>query len=421
MFYKFAPRFSILFFLTISLSIINVRGADTLRVESPSGRIKVKVWMGKLLAYTVSFDDRIIVEPSFIDLKLDNNRSLSGSNAIRSGSVKKHDEVIISPVPEKRKLIPDRYNDLNISFRQPYKVEFRVYDDGLAYRVSTAFKDSVTVIDEVAEFVFPDDPSAYFPEIPGNGDPKQDLFHCSWEDVYTYKKLSELALTSLTYSPLLIVPASGPKLAITESDLEDYPGMFLKGTGTSKMKGVFAGFAIEEKINRGLYSNVKVSKRAAFIARTKGTRTYPWRVIVVSEHDKDLPANDIVYRLASPSRVKDVSWVDPGNLTEEWIIDLNIYNVPFKAGRNTATYKYYIDFASRFGIKYVMMDAGWSDNDDLLKVVPEISMDTLIAYAKSKKVKIAMWTLALTLDRQLDSALAQFNKWGVDFIMTDFI
>jgi alpha-glucosidase len=143
--------------------------------------------------------------------------------------------------------------------------------------------------------------------------------------------------------------------------------------------------------------------------------------LLIAKEDKELPGNDIVYRLASPSKIGDASWVIPGNLTDEWIIDINLFNVPFRAGPNTASYKYYIDFAKRFGFDRIMMDAGWSDNNNLFRVTPAISMDTLVSYAREQGVKISMWTLSKTLDRQLDSALNQFNKWGVDFIMTDFI
>jgi alpha-glucosidase len=142
---------------------------------------------------------------------------------------------------------------------------------------------------------------------------------------------------------------------------------------------------------------------------------------MIADEDKKLPENDMVYKLATPSKIKDLSWITPSKGTDEWIIDINLFNIPFKAGINTETYKYYIDFAKRFGFDRIMMDAGWSDRNDLFNIIPEINMDTLSAYAKSKNIKLSMWTLALTLDKQLDSALLQFKKWGVDFIMTDFI
>jgi alpha-glucosidase len=409
-------------YLTIAFIILTSAYAwsnDTIRVSSPSGKINVKVWMGNQLSYSISFDKKVIVLPSSIDLLLDNNQSLCLNNRIRSSSVKKISGEIISPVPEKRRIIPDVYNLLSISFRQPYKVEFRVYDDGVAYRISTMFRDSVFVKNEVAEFSFPGNPSVYFPKVQKKED--ADIFHTSYEEEYPLRKMDSLLTGMLGYTPVLVVPLSNPKIGITESDLEDYPGMFLEGTGFSKLKGVFAGYPLEEQVSGDTYKQLKVTKRASYIARTTGTRSFPWRVLIIAKEDKELPGNDIVYRLGAPSRISDASWIKPGNLTDEWIIDINLFNVPFRAGLNTASYKYYIDFAKHFGFDRVMMDAGWSNNDDLFSVIPSISMDTLVTYAKAKGVKICMWTLGMTLDRQLEPALDQFNRWGIDFIMTDFL
>lgn len=407
--------------IAVALLIIHLTGwsADTLNVCSPSGKICVKVWKANQLNYCISYKGKTILEPSFIDLILENNRSLSINNSIISESVKKIKEQIISQVPEKRKVIPDIYTLLTISFRQPYKVEFRVYDDGVAYRILTFFRDSIRVKNETAEFSFPGMPFAYFPQVRKRED--ADIFHTSFEEEYPLRRLDSIADGVIGYSPVLVIPEINPMVAITESDLEDYPGMFLGGTGSSKLKGVFSGYPLEEQATEGIYSQLKVTRRAPFIARTSGTRSFPWRVLLIAGEDKDLPGNDIVYRLASPSRIGDASWVKPGNLTDEWIIDINLFNVPFRAGLNTASYKYYIDFARRFGFDRIMMDAGWSDNNDLFKITPSINMDTLVSYAREQGIKLSMWTLAKTLDRQLDSALHQFNKWGIDFIMTDFI
>jgi alpha-glucosidase len=397
----------------------NAWSIDTLQVSSPTGKILVKVWMGKQLNYRILYQNKTILEPSSIDLQLDNNRSLSGNDVIRSSSVKKVNEQIVSSVPEKRKIIPDVYNLLSVVFRQPYKVEFRVYDDGVAYRILTLFKDSIYVKNEVAEFSFPGKPSVYLPKVQKRDD--ADIFHTSYEEEYPLRRMDSLITGMLGYSPVVVVPESYPLIGITESDLEDYPGMFLGGTGSSKLNGVFAGFPLELKSTGGTYPELNVAKRAPYIARTTGSRSFPWRVLLIAAEDRELPGNDIVYRLGSPSRIGDASWVVPGNLTDEWTIDINLFNVPFRAGLNTASYKYYIDFAKRFGFDRIMMDAGWSDVNDLFKITPEINMDTLVAYAKKRDVKISMWTLSMTLDRQLEKALDQFNKWGVNFIMTDFI
>jgi alpha-glucosidase len=197
--------------------------------------------------------------------------------------------------------------------------------------------------------------------------------------------------------------------------------MFLSGTGSAGLQGVFAPFPISEEMTSGEFPQSIVTKRADYIARVKGSRSLPWRVLMIAADDKELPNNDIVYRLASSSKLSDESWINPGKGTDEWIIGINLFNVPFKAGVNTATYKYYIDFAKRFGLDRIMMDAGWSHYQNLYDINPDINMDTIFAYARKNGIKLSMWTLCSTLDRQLDSALKQFSKWGVDFIMTDFM
>jgi alpha-glucosidase len=298
-------------------------------------------------------------------------------------------------------------------------VEFRVYDDGVAYRIHTAFKDSIKVMHEVATFSFPGSPFAYFPRVQHR--PDADIFHTSFEEEYPRQLLDTIPVGVVGYSPVLVVDGENPRIAITESDLEDYPGMFLGGTGSSYLKGIFAAYPLEEKATESHYSQMIVTRRAPFIAKTSGTRSFPWRVLIIAAEDRELPDNDLVYRLGSPSRIGDASWVNPGNLTDEWITDINLFNVPFRAGLNTDSYKYYIDFAQRFGFERIMMDAGWSDVHDLFRITPTVSMDTIVSYAREKGIKLGLWTLAMTLERQLDSALKQFNRWGVDFIMTDFM
>lgn len=409
------------YLLTVILSYLafHAKAADTLSVYSPSGKICVKVWMNKNLGYSIYENNKMVLQPSVADMLLSNNQSFSANNSIKSHTSKSITNEIISPVPEKRKKIKDVYNLLSITFRKPYKVEFRVYDDGVAYRFATSFKDSITVQNEIASFHFPEASAAYFPGIHKRDD--ADIFHTSFEEQYPLRQLDSIKNTELGYTPVLVAPPVNPKIAIMESDLEDYPGMFLSSSGSNVLEAKFAAYPLEEKLTGGEYPQMLVTKRADYIAKTKGTRTFPWRVLMIADEDRQLPSNDIVYRLASPSRIGDATWVHPGKATDEWTINVNLFNVPFRSGVNTASYKYYIDFAKRFGFDRIMMDAGWSDNLDLFKINPAINMDTIIAYAKEKNIKISMWTLAHTLNRQLDSALARFNKWGVDFIMTDFI
>ena len=397
----------------------NLFAADSLLVSSPDKKIIVTLYLKNNISYTIKYEGKEILQPSFIDLTLENKPSLSEKIKLKSHTIKAFDDTIVSPVPEKRKIIRDNYNELTANLGQFYSLIFRVYNDGVAYRIATKFKDSIIIQNEKAMFAFEKGKKILLPLIdPGQ---RTDKFHTSFEELYQSKTIDSLTTQSFAYSPVLVGSGDEIKIAITESDLEDYPGMFLQGTNSNTIEGSFAPYPLETKMTDGEFPQEVVTKRANYIAKTRGTRNFPWRVLIIAKEDKDLPGCDLVYRLASPSKIKDVSWINPGKGTDEWIIGINLFNVPFKAGINTATYKYYIDFAKQFGLQRIMMDAGWSNYKNLFDITPEIKMDTIAAYAKAKGIKLSMWTLCSTLDKQLDSALDQFNKWGVDFIMTDFM
>jgi alpha-glucosidase len=402
------------------LFIFFVCGAtDKKEITSPDGKIKLKVEANDSLSYSLSYENRVLLLPSAISMILENGTDLSGKIVFKKTSTRYNNSVIISPVPEKRKNIPDIYNELTIRFKQPFSVVFRVYNDGVAYRFISHHKDSIIIKSEKANFNFTGNHLLYYPEVVKREN--ADIYHTSFEEPYKLKTIDSLAENNLCFTPVLLSSVDGLKIILTESDLEDYPGMFINGNANNSLSGRFAPYPLEEKVAEGEFPQAIVTRRAEYIAKTKGARSFPWRVLLIAANDKELPANDIIYRLASPSRIKDPSWIKPGKGTDEWIIGINLFNVPFKTGVNTATYKYYIDFAKRFGFDRIMMDAGWSDYKDLFKINPAIDMDEIAAYAREKNIKLSMWTLAMTLSNQLEPALKQFNKWGVDFIMTDFM
>ena len=413
----YSMRVFSLFLVFIGLHT-TVHAADSVVVISPQKKITVIVRFNNEISYTVKYEDSFIVQPSLIDLILQDGTRLSGNISVVKKKITPHDEKIISPVPEKRKEIADRYNELEVRFRKPFTLLFRVYDDGVAYRIVTHFRDSIIIKNEIATFAFANGKRILLPVIHTSG--TRDRYHTSFEELYQLKRIDSLSHDELAYSPVLVGTGNEVKIGITESDLLDYPGMFIEGTDTNSVHAVFAPYPLEEKLTNDEFPQPVVIKRADYIAKINGSRSLPWRVLLIAKDDKDLPSNDIVYRLASPSKI-DASWVHPGKGTDEWIIGVNLFNVAFKSGVNTETYKYYIDFAKQFGFQRIMMDAGWSNYRNLFDINTAINMDTLAAYARKRGVKISMWTLCSTLDKQLDSALTQFNKWGVDFIMTDFM
>lgn len=235
--------------------------------------------------------------------------------------------------------------------------------------------------------------------------------------------LNEIGAERFGFAPVLVNIKDGPRVAITDADLEDYPGMFLTGNdqGLPLLRGKLAPYPLEEKLRPKSDRELEVIKAADYIAITKGTRNFPWRVVVIAEKDGDLIESDIIYRLAKPLQLKDTSWIRPGKVAWDWWNANNVHGVDFRSGINTETYMYYIDFASRDGIEYVILDEGWSDPADLFKINPEIDMEKLLAHAKKKNVGLLLWCVWLTLEKQMDQALDQFEKWGIKGIKVDFM
>ena len=231
--------------------------------------------------------------------------------------------------------------------------------------------------------------------------------------------LKSIADTQFCSTPALIATGTGQHILISEADLIDYPGLWLKGTGTNALKGLFPAYVLEEvkKNDR----DMEPVRRADYLARTHGPRVFPWRLLAIADHDGELLTNDLVFLLSRPSEIADVSWIHPGKVAWDWWNANNIYGVDFRAGLNNDTYKYYIDFASRHGIDYVILDEGWYPLGDLLTTVPAINVPELVAYGKSRNVGIILWVVWKTLQDQMTPALDLFASWGVKGIKVDFM
>jgi len=404
----------LIFILAISFRTF---AQKTFEISSPSKRLTASIRIDDTVYYSLSVGNRTVLAPSPIAL-ITAQKAFGVNSRISRETRRNVDESIVNPVPYKRKIIPNHYNELTLQFREKFTIIFRAYDDGIAYRFQTASGDSLTIEREIASFRFPGTSTVYFPEIHKRDD--ADIFHTSFEEPYSIIPLRDITGTRYGFTPVLVEDQS-TKFIITESDLIDYPGMFLTGNGRNGLVGAFAPYPDREVIRGGEFKQNIVAARRGYIAKTAGKRSFPWRVIAVAETDGELLMNDLVFRLASPPENRDWSWIKPGISTEEWIVGSNLHGVDFKAGINTATYKYYIDFASRFGMQFVMLDAGWSDYQDLLSVTPGLDLAAVAAYAKTKNVELILWTLSMTLDRQLEPAMDMFNHLGVRAILTDFM
>ncbi|HYP17224.1 MAG TPA: glycoside hydrolase family 97 catalytic domain-containing protein, partial [Opitutus sp.] len=301
--------------------------------------------------------------------------------------------------------------ELRLEFEGGYAVVFRAYDEGVAYRWETALPQAqVKVMSEEVAFKFTGDHQVYYPE--------EQSFYSHNERIFLPRALGDLAEKNLASIPA-IVDAGNVKLAIADADIEDYPGLWLRGTSGNALTGAFPPYPLKEELTGD--RDFRVVEAANYLAVTKGTRTYPWRVIGVAHKDGDLITNSLIYLLAAPSRIQDPSWIKPGKVAWDWWNANNVFGVDFKSGVNNATYKYFIDFASANGLDYIVLDEGWYKLGNVLDVVPEINVQELVDYGKQKNVGIILWVVWKTLEDQLQPALDQFEKWGVKGIKVDFM
>jgi alpha-glucosidase len=385
--------------------------AKPYELTSPDKKIKVVIQTEGSISFAVFCDGKEIVGSYPISLNIEGTGILGKEARLSGIKTRSADEKIVPPVREKRAVISDRYNEAVLSFKGNYGLIFRAYDDGVAYRFFTRLKGQVKVVSEEVGFRFGADHAVYCPVVDG--------FLSSFERNYSCLPFSQISAEKMAFLPVLVDISGGPKVAITEADLDDYPGLYLVGSkdGSPALIGTFAAYPLKEEQKRD--RTLAVTERAGHIAETTGTREFPWRVLIFARRDGELIENDIVYRLASPCAIADTSWIKPGKVAWDWWNALNLFGVDFESGINTRTYKYYIDFAARNGIEYIILDEGWSDPADLLKTNPAIDMKELLSYGREKGVGLVLWCVWLTLDRQLQEALDLFETWGVKGIKVD--
>ena len=362
-------------------------------------------------------------------MHIDNGRMLGVSSkpSITTAKTKSVNQTVKAPF-YKRAEIRDQYNELVLNFKGNYKVVFRAYNEGVAYRFQTDFKKPFEVRRETAQFNFDDDYQALVPYVLRRAGQEGDLinqqFYNSFENTYTHTALSQMDTQKLAFLPLLVELKDGKKAVITEADLEDYPGLYLRKQNVGNgLFAVHAGYPTTRE--QSGHNNLQwiVTERENYVAKVEATRSFPWRCIVISESDKELADSDLVYLLAAPSRVEDVSWIQPGKVAWDWWNAWNIYGVDFEAGINNDTYKYYIDFAAQYGIEYVILDEGWAVNKqaDLFQVVPEIDIKELVDYGAERNVGIVLWVGYAAIDKDMEHVCQHYSDLGVKGFKVDFM
>lgn len=396
------------------------------QITSPDGTLKVTVTVADDIRWSVEDDGKRIIAPSQIAMQIGQSEVWGEKPSLRKATVGKIDEVIPSPLYKKSE-VDNRCTTLTLAFKGDYAIELRAYDNAAAYRFISTRKGDYTVKNEVSEWDFAEDNTVYGSYVKfnrkGTGNAIEKQYYNSFENIYFTQPMSKMDPERLMFLPLL-VEVDGKKVCITESDLMSYPGMYLyNSNGDTTLEGNFAPYP--DKVTQGGHNMLQgeVQTRKPYIAEVSGPRSFPWRICIVADNDAELLDDDMVFRLSQPNAIGDTSWIKPGKVAWDWWNDWGLYGVDFEPGINNRTYEYYIDFAARNGIEYVILDEGWSVNKkaDLMQVIPEIDVKHLCDYAKERSVGIVLWAGYWALNRDMEQVMKHYAEMGVKGFKIDFM
>ena len=387
-------------------------------LTSPNGKLEAVFSIDNEGMYIQLMEGKtLLLDKSPIDLEIQGKGFASRLSKIGTVKRNKVKESVKAPF-YRQPQFEIEYQQSIISLSNGMAIELRLFNDGFAYRFSTTgYKNKrYTIQSEKAEFRFNEDFTSYLPYSTNPKKPEAQAFQAT----YDVKPLSEQATNNLAFLPA-VVDAKKAKLTLMESDLESYPGMFIRPEGKS-LKAWFAKYPKTFDHYTWRYQRY-VTSTEDFIATCKGNRNFPWRIIAVSHDDTEMPVNNLVYALASPNRIGNTSWIKPGKVAWDWWNDWGVSGVDFKAGINMPTYQHYIDFAAKYGLEYIILDEGWfkPSVNDMLTVVPELNLPELVAYGKQKGVRIILWTVFNILDDNLEKICKTYSDMGIAGFKADFL
>lgn len=399
-----------------------VRAADY-EVISPDKQLKMIVHIDGGTTYELWHGETQLITPSAIALNLADG-TVVGAGTIKDTHTASKNNTIDVPIG-KNKTLTEAYNELTVEYNGNYKLVVRAYNEGVAYRFVTDFNKEIIINSEDANFNFSATTKVYFPECDANtstetGDNgvKYSIHqgYRNFERTYnTYTAPIAIKADRFSVTPVLFeYTGTSFKVVVTEAATYDYPGMYMERSGTRAMRGMWAGYPKSVMDPNNYYSNHLVYEREDYIAKTEGSRTFPWRVIIAANDDKSLLNNELVYLLAEPSRITDTSWIKPGISAWEWWHKAMLEGVPFSVGNNNLSvemYKYYIDWAAQNGLEYMTLDAGYQDG----------WLRELCNYGKERNVKIIAWTWASCVREYSNGDyIKRMKNYGVAGLKIDF-
>ena len=401
--------------LIFLICISELTTAQNMTVNSPDERIQVEIQVADKISWKATLDGKSVIEHAVISMKLNDERVLGAMPKLKKEKRELVNETIAVQIPNKDASIHSKYNQLALTFKDKYQLIFRVFDDGVAYRFVDESNKTSTVVSEEMQLSFPDNSTSFFPQ--------EESMYSHNERQYLKKGISEIASGDFCSLPVMF-DTRNAKVLFTEASLMNYPGMFLEKASNNDFQAIFPQYVLKAIPNEASLPdrNQIIAEEADYIAKVEGERAYPWRVFMMSDDDRTFVESNLVTQLSGTSKIPDADWIKPGKVAWDWYNANNIYGVDFESGLNMETYKYYIDFASKNGIEYVILDEGWTKSTtEILDDNEYLDIPELIKYAKSRNVEIILWVLWKPLNEDTDKILKLYSSWGAAGVKVDFM
>lgn len=394
--------------------MLNQVYSQSFQLDSPDGNLQIRVEIADQISWSAFLDGDRVIERVQVGMDFSEAPDFGHHATVKTHHIQSHSSMIYPIVPHKDAEIKDEYNECSIEFKDRYRLNFRAYNDGMAYQFIDEGKKERKVNAEQLTLSFPEETSSLFPQ--------EASIYSHNERTYLNKSLTDITRDELCSLPALFITGD-TKILLTETALHDYPGMFLRGNGNFTVDALFPNYVLEAVPDEnGPDRSQNITKEADYIAKVSGRRRYPWRVFIITNDDRKLVASNLTYQLARPTAIENTNWIKPGKVAWDWYNANNIFGVDFKSGINSATYKYYIDFAAVHNLEYVILDEGWSKSTtEILDFNPAIDLQELISYGDGKDVGIILWVLWRPLYDQLHNVLETYKSWGVKGVKVDFM
>lgn len=401
-------------YLLILFLFVQIMYSQSFEIKSPNESIQLNVMIDDGIFWSASLNGDVIIKEAKIGMDFSFGQDFGTNSQIKDHTVTKKSSIIYPAIPHKDAVIKDDFVQLVLTFKGKYQLNFRAYNDGVAYQFVDKSKSDRNVNAEKMSLTFPKGAKSFFP--------KEDKMYSHNERVYLNKLLAEITSDAFCSLPVVFITDKA-KVLFTETALHNYPGMFVRGNGNTTVDAIFPKFVLEVVDNVAQPDrNQTIIKEGNYIAEVSGNREYPWRVFMISDDDRTFVESNLTFQLSRSKAIENTEWIKPGKVAWDWYNANNIYGVDFKSGLNTATYKYYIDLASSNKIEYVILDEGWTKSTiEPLDSNPDIDIPELMRYGKEKDVGIILWVLWKPLNDNLVQILETYKSWGAKGIKVDFM